>query len=182
MSSVVLCTWEATSALFASAYLNGGPASVVYGFIVSVLGTLCIGASLAEMASMYAICCFLKNIPQTDVCQFANCRCPVSLDCRTRPQEISSLYQLPSRLDHRPWMASSHCVCVLPYRNNGPSPGRIQQSLLRSDKMASDPDHDCLRRSLRLGQHLWQEPLANHRDNWRRSTYVRRAMALVCAL
>jgi amino acid transporter len=52
MSLCTLCTWEATSALFAGAYSNGGPASVVYGFIVSVLGTLCIAGSFAEMASM----------------------------------------------------------------------------------------------------------------------------------
>ncbi|KAK6384690.1 hypothetical protein LTS17_002253 [Exophiala oligosperma] len=52
MSACTLCTWEATSALFAGAYLNGGPASVVYGFIVSVLGTLAITTSMAEMASM----------------------------------------------------------------------------------------------------------------------------------
>ena len=51
-ASCTLCTWEATSALFAAAYTNGGPASVVYGYIVSVLGTLVIGASMAEMASM----------------------------------------------------------------------------------------------------------------------------------
>ena len=54
MSACTLCTWEATSALFAGAYTNGGPASVVYGFIVAVLGTLCIAGSFAEMASMYA--------------------------------------------------------------------------------------------------------------------------------
>ena len=54
MSSCTLCTWEATSALFAGAFLNGGPASVVYGFIVATLGTLAIAASMAEMASMYA--------------------------------------------------------------------------------------------------------------------------------
>jgi amino acid transporter len=52
MSACTLCTWEATSALFAGAYTNGGPASVVYGFIVSVLGTLAIATSMAEMASM----------------------------------------------------------------------------------------------------------------------------------
>jgi hypothetical protein len=51
-STVTLATWEATSALFFAAYTNGGPASVVYGFIVSVLGTLVIAASMAEMASM----------------------------------------------------------------------------------------------------------------------------------
>ena len=51
-SSVTLATWEATSALFSAAYTNGGPASVVYGFIVSVLGTLMIAASMAELASM----------------------------------------------------------------------------------------------------------------------------------
>ncbi|KEF51477.1 uncharacterized protein A1O9_12394 [Exophiala aquamarina CBS 119918] len=55
MSACTLCTWEATSALFAGAFLNGGPASVVYGFIVSVLGTLCIAGSLAEMASISPI-------------------------------------------------------------------------------------------------------------------------------
>jgi hypothetical protein len=51
-STVTLATWEATSALFSAAYTNGGPASVVYGFIVSALGTVVIAASLAEMASM----------------------------------------------------------------------------------------------------------------------------------
>ncbi|KIW92549.1 uncharacterized protein Z519_06396 [Cladophialophora bantiana CBS 173.52] len=55
MSACTLCTWEATSALFAGAYSNGGPASVVYGFIVSVLGTLCIAGSFAEMASISPI-------------------------------------------------------------------------------------------------------------------------------
>ncbi|EXJ93573.1 hypothetical protein A1O1_01965 [Capronia coronata CBS 617.96] len=55
MSATTLCTWEATSALFAGAYTNGGPASVVYGFIVSVFGTLCIAGSLAEMASISPI-------------------------------------------------------------------------------------------------------------------------------
>ena len=52
-SATTLATWEATSALFASAYFNGGPVSVVYGFIVSVLGTVFIATSMAEMASMY---------------------------------------------------------------------------------------------------------------------------------
>ncbi|KIW12030.1 hypothetical protein PV08_09304 [Exophiala spinifera] len=55
MSACTLCTWEATSALFAGAYLNGGPASVVYGFIVSVFGTLAITTSMAEMASISPI-------------------------------------------------------------------------------------------------------------------------------
>lgn len=35
-----------------SAYTNGGSASVVYGFIVAITGTLAIAASFAEMASM----------------------------------------------------------------------------------------------------------------------------------
>ncbi|KAF1985419.1 amino acid transporter [Aulographum hederae CBS 113979] len=55
MAATTLCTWEATSALFAGAYTNGGPASVVYGFIVSIIGTVCIAASLAEMASISPI-------------------------------------------------------------------------------------------------------------------------------
>ncbi|ERF74053.1 hypothetical protein EPUS_03868 [Endocarpon pusillum Z07020] len=53
--SATLSTWEATSAVFVSAYTNGGPASVVYGFIVAVIGTLAIGASFAEMASISPI-------------------------------------------------------------------------------------------------------------------------------
>lgn len=57
-STVTLATWEATCALFSAAYTNGGPASVVYGFIVSVLGTLMIAASMAEMASMLV---FFRN-------------------------------------------------------------------------------------------------------------------------
>jgi hypothetical protein len=54
-STVTLATWEATSALFSAAYTNGGPASVVYGFMVSVLGTLMVAASMAEMASMLVV-------------------------------------------------------------------------------------------------------------------------------
>lgn len=64
-SAVTLCTWEATSALFSSAYFNGGPAAVVYGFIVSVLGTICIAASMAEMASMYGLITLLSWIQLT---------------------------------------------------------------------------------------------------------------------
>lgn len=54
-STVTLGTWEAISFLFSAAYTNGGPASVVYGFIVSLLGTLMIAASMAEMASMLVL-------------------------------------------------------------------------------------------------------------------------------
>jgi choline transport protein len=61
-SSVTLCTWEAMSALFSAAYTNGGPASVVYGFIVSVVGTLMIAASMAEMASMLVLWNSLLNV------------------------------------------------------------------------------------------------------------------------
>ncbi|MCJ1355100.1 MAG: hypothetical protein MMC33_005091 [Icmadophila ericetorum] len=51
-SATVLATWEGTSAVFISAFVNGGPVSVVYGFIISAIGTVAIGASFAEMASM----------------------------------------------------------------------------------------------------------------------------------
>ncbi|KAF7505238.1 hypothetical protein GJ744_001101 [Endocarpon pusillum] len=54
-STVSVCTWEATSAVFVSAYTNGGPASVVYGFIVAITGNFAIAASFAEMASISPI-------------------------------------------------------------------------------------------------------------------------------
>lgn len=36
-----------------AAMINGGPASLIYGFIYASLGALTTAASLAEMASMY---------------------------------------------------------------------------------------------------------------------------------
>lgn len=55
MSATSLSTWEGVCAFFAAAWLNGGPASVAYGFIVSVIGFLAVTASLAEMASISPI-------------------------------------------------------------------------------------------------------------------------------
>ncbi|KAE9379461.1 amino acid transporter [Stipitochalara longipes BDJ] len=44
--------WEAAGSSFQFSLLNGGPASLVYGSIVSGLGSTAIAASLAEMASL----------------------------------------------------------------------------------------------------------------------------------
>ncbi|CAG8980474.1 hypothetical protein HYALB_00013595 [Hymenoscyphus albidus] len=51
-SCTVLVTWEATLILFASGYTNGGPAGMVYGFLLVWAGTLSTFAALSELVSM----------------------------------------------------------------------------------------------------------------------------------
>lgn len=73
-SSTLLVTWEAVGrsdpirahqelrwiqltrdgrSTFQAGLLNGGPSSLVWGFLVALVGSLALSASLAEMASMY---------------------------------------------------------------------------------------------------------------------------------
>ena len=41
-----------TASTFTSGLVNGGPSVLIYGLTLSWLGSLAVGASLAEMASM----------------------------------------------------------------------------------------------------------------------------------
>ena len=51
-SCTLMSTWEGLLASFVQGFSNGGPAGLIYGFICCWIGTLCIVACLAEMASM----------------------------------------------------------------------------------------------------------------------------------
>ncbi|KAI0019842.1 putative amino acid permease [Xylariomycetidae sp. FL0641] len=51
-STTVLVSWEAFAVTFQGGLINGGPSTLVYGFIFSFLGSLATAASLAEMASI----------------------------------------------------------------------------------------------------------------------------------
>lgn len=51
-SSTLMATWEPLAALLQGGLANGGPVSLVYGFLLCFAGTLATCASLAEMASM----------------------------------------------------------------------------------------------------------------------------------
>ncbi|KAH3636463.1 hypothetical protein KXW67_005352 [Aspergillus fumigatus] len=53
MAVVLMATWEALSSTMVSALVSGGPVSLVYGFILALIGALATAASLGEMASMY---------------------------------------------------------------------------------------------------------------------------------
>lgn len=53
LTASMMCTWEAVFFANFTAMLNGGPATLVYGFIYAFLGALSTAASLAEMASAY---------------------------------------------------------------------------------------------------------------------------------
>lgn len=48
-------SWEVVATGFQFALLNGGPASMVYGGILSGFGSTMLGLSLAELASMCVI-------------------------------------------------------------------------------------------------------------------------------
>lgn len=51
-SCTVLITWEATLILFLSGLQNGGPAGIIYGFILIWIGNLSIFSTLSELVSM----------------------------------------------------------------------------------------------------------------------------------
>jgi amino acid permease len=49
----VLSSWTGISLTMSAAFLNGGPTTLVWGTLLSGLGSLAIAASLGELASMY---------------------------------------------------------------------------------------------------------------------------------
>ncbi|KAI1335037.1 putative GABA permease [Xylariaceae sp. FL0016] len=51
-SCTVLITWEGSLTTFLSGLQNGGPAGIIYGFIVVWIGTLSVFATLSELTSM----------------------------------------------------------------------------------------------------------------------------------
>ncbi|KAI9661717.1 MAG: hypothetical protein M1821_008955 [Bathelium mastoideum] len=54
-SSIILTFWEAVAVTIGDAFENGGPVSLIYGLILSWVGTMTLCLSLAEMASMAPI-------------------------------------------------------------------------------------------------------------------------------
>ena len=52
-----LITWETVLALFSQGFNNGGPAGLVYGFIIAWLSTLSVYTVISELASMAPIAC-----------------------------------------------------------------------------------------------------------------------------
>jgi choline transport protein len=50
-----LITWETVLALFAQGFTNGGPAGLVYGFLIAWLSTLSVYTVISELASMSPI-------------------------------------------------------------------------------------------------------------------------------
>ncbi|KAF2667741.1 amino acid transporter [Microthyrium microscopicum] len=52
-----LITWETVLALFSQGFNNGGPAALVYGFLIAWLSTLSVYICISELASMAPIAC-----------------------------------------------------------------------------------------------------------------------------
>jgi hypothetical protein len=52
-SATLLATWESAGGSLLAGLYNGGPAVIVYGILVSIIGNMAIACSLAELASMY---------------------------------------------------------------------------------------------------------------------------------
>ncbi len=50
-----LITWETVLALFSQGLSNGGPAGLVYGFLIAWLSTLSVYTVISELASMAPI-------------------------------------------------------------------------------------------------------------------------------
>lgn len=51
-NAVLQASWSAVAVSFQAGLLNGGPTSLVWGMLLSWVGTTAVAASLAEMASM----------------------------------------------------------------------------------------------------------------------------------
>lgn len=51
-SCTILVTWEGTGALFLAGLQNGGPAGVIYSFLIVWLGNLSLFSTLSELVSM----------------------------------------------------------------------------------------------------------------------------------
>jgi amino acid transporter len=51
-NAVLQASWSAVAVSFQAGLLNGGPTSLVWGMLLSWIGTTAVAASLAEMASM----------------------------------------------------------------------------------------------------------------------------------
>lgn len=67
LTASMMCTWEAVFFANATAMFNGGPATLVYGFIYAALGALATAASLAEMASIYPTSKPLLSMPSSSM-------------------------------------------------------------------------------------------------------------------
>lgn len=55
LSITLLSSWEAVAVVFYAGLYNGGPVSLVYGMMLSFIGTLALAGSIAEMASSHPI-------------------------------------------------------------------------------------------------------------------------------
>ncbi|KAK2602232.1 hypothetical protein N8I77_008782 [Diaporthe amygdali] len=53
VSMTLMATWEAICSTMGSGLISGGPVSLVYGFILAFIGSICTALTLAELASMY---------------------------------------------------------------------------------------------------------------------------------
>ena len=51
-NAVLQASWSAVAVSFQAGLLNGGPTSLVWGMLLSWIGTTAVAASLAEMASI----------------------------------------------------------------------------------------------------------------------------------
>lgn len=58
-----LVTWETVLSLFSQGYENGGPAALVYGFLIAWLSTLSVYTVISELASMAPIAGYVKICP-----------------------------------------------------------------------------------------------------------------------
>ncbi|KAJ5946623.1 hypothetical protein N7454_003462 [Penicillium verhagenii] len=52
LSLTLLSSWESVANSFESGLVNGGPAGLVWGMVLSIIGTMAMALSLAELASM----------------------------------------------------------------------------------------------------------------------------------
>lgn len=92
--------WEGMALTFQFAWFNGGPAALVYGCILSGIGSTAVALALGEMASMCSVSPgSVKHLQTTDLLQDPQRRRTISLVCPLCAASTSFL-GLHARLDH----------------------------------------------------------------------------------
>ena len=55
-AATLQASWEAIGASMSAGLENGGPVALIYGLILTIIGSLAMALSLAELASMLVDC------------------------------------------------------------------------------------------------------------------------------
>lgn len=134
-SCTILITWEGILIVFDIGFANGGPAGLVYSFLLVWIGTTSVYACLSELASM---CLQLPTVFEigTKATQGSYRWRTVLLGLDAGSTLIEEIFQLCHRMAHGVGLASNSGICVLPCRSSDPGVDHFDNACLHASSMA----------------------------------------------